>query len=596
MPHGIRTGLLPAGFALSLMLTMLGWSPLDTASAQTPEPEKKPPTEVKPNDEQPATTKPAETKPTETKPADAKPAEAKKPEAEKKPEEKKPDEKKPEPKKPESKKADDEKKPTETKPADPQPTESKPEPAQPEPAKPAETKPAETKPAPAKPAETKPAETTSTTPEPSKPEPSKPAPTTPAAVATPAATAPAADAASFADLKQKWIDIREKLFAAQVDYKNAPPAERAPIVEQFTKLRTEGEALQAQLLQTAEVLYKADAKNTETADFLAAFASGLYGADRYDESLRVAEVLIAGNYANKRIYNLAGKAAFNLSDFDKAEKYLKTAQDASAIDLRGEKYLGQVPAYRTAWKRELELRAAEAKADDLPRVSLQTTDGEIVLELFENEAPQTVGNFVSLVEKGYYDGLAFHRVLSEFMAQGGDPNGDGTGGPGYEIPCECYKESKRIHFRGSLSMAHRGKDTGGSQFFITFLPTANLDGPAIDPKNTGACHTVFGRVIKGEEVLAKLQRREPPDFHSSRKEPPPAADKIVTAKVIRKRDHAYEPTKVGGAAAAAAPAPTATETPAATTTPAAATPATTNPATSSTPPATTTPAVPEEKK
>jgi cyclophilin family peptidyl-prolyl cis-trans isomerase len=114
------------------------------------------------------------------------------------------------------------------------------------------------------------------------------------------------------------------------------------------------------------------------------------------------------------------------------------------------------------------------------------------------------------------------------MAQGGDPTGTGSGGPGYEIYCECEKPGARQHFRGTLSMAHAGKDTGGSQFFLTFRPTTHLNGR----------HTAFGRVIEGMDVLAKLHRIDP-DRPASAK-----PDKIVKAEVVRKRDHQYEPTKV----------------------------------------------------
>ncbi|MFH1268256.1 MAG: peptidylprolyl isomerase [Planctomycetota bacterium] len=165
----------------------------------------------------------------------------------------------------------------------------------------------------------------------------------------------------------------------------------------------------------------------------------------------------------------------------------------------------------------------------MPRVALVTNKGEIEIELFENEAPNTVASFISLVEKGYYNGLTFHRVLPGFMAQGGCPDGTGSGGPGYQIACECYEPNHRLHFRGTLSMAHAGRDTGGSQFFLTFTPTRHLDGR----------HTAFGRVIRGMEVLAKIQRRNPQSPN------PPEPDKIVEAKVVRKRDHEYAPKKVG---------------------------------------------------
>ncbi|MBU4272461.1 MAG: peptidylprolyl isomerase [Planctomycetes bacterium] len=164
----------------------------------------------------------------------------------------------------------------------------------------------------------------------------------------------------------------------------------------------------------------------------------------------------------------------------------------------------------------------------MPRVLLKTSKGDILIELFENEAPNAAANFISLVENGFYDGLTFHRVLPGFMAQGGDPRGNGSGGPGYSIACECYKPNHRLHFRGSLSMAHAGRDTGGSQFFLTFVPAPQLDGK----------HTVFGRVIGEMDVLSNIQRRNPDD-----KEAPPP-DKIIEAKVIRKRPHEYKPEKM----------------------------------------------------
>ena len=168
-----------------------------------------------------------------------------------------------------------------------------------------------------------------------------------------------------------------------------------------------------------------------------------------------------------------------------------------------------------------------AKAEELPQVLFKTSKGDILIELYEDEAPNTVANFITLVEKKFYDGIVFHRVLEDFMAQGGDPTGKGSGGPGYCIPCECYKEGARKHTKkGTLSMAHAGRDTGGSQFFLTFRATPHLDGK----------HTVFGQVIKGEDVLDKLRRVDP-----GNPDPESKPDKIVEATVVRKRDHKYEP-------------------------------------------------------
>ncbi|MBN1911849.1 MAG: peptidylprolyl isomerase [Pirellulales bacterium] len=224
---------------------------------------------------------------------------------------------------------------------------------------------------------------------------------------------------------------------------------------------------------------------------------------------------------------------------DEADQYFKKAAALKvspsigdrSVDSRIAQFLDDPAVDKKAWADEQKIRAAEAKADDLPRVLLKTDVGDIEVELFENEAPEATANFITLVEKGFYDGLTFHRVLPGFMAQGGDPKGNGSGGPGYSIKCECYEKNARKHFRGSLSMAHAGRDTGGSQFFLTFIPTSFLDGR----------HTVFGRVIKGMDVLSKIQRIDPDSDKMGSK---PRPTKIRKATVVRKRDHEYKFTKL----------------------------------------------------
>ncbi|MBI3097995.1 MAG: peptidylprolyl isomerase [Planctomycetes bacterium] len=149
----------------------------------------------------------------------------------------------------------------------------------------------------------------------------------------------------------------------------------------------------------------------------------------------------------------------------------------------------------------------------MPQVTFTTTKGAILCELFEDEAPNTVANFISLAEKKFYDGLSFHRVIPNFMVQGGCPQGTGTGGPGYAISDECSPE--RPHQRGVLSMANAGPNTGGSQFFITHVPCPWLDGK----------HAVFGRVLQGLEVVDKIQQ----------------GDKMTSVAVGAKRGHPYVP-------------------------------------------------------
>ena len=120
----------------------------------------------------------------------------------------------------------------------------------------------------------------------------------------------------------------------------------------------------------------------------------------------------------------------------------------------------------------------------------ETSMGTFKAELFQDKAPATAGNFITLSNKGFYNGLIFHRVIDGFMIQGGDPNGNGTGGPGYTIKDEFGKDLRHSS-AGILSMANAGPDTGGSQFFITLAPTPWLDGK----------HAIFGKVIEGMDVV-----------------------------------------------------------------------------------------------
>ncbi len=130
--------------------------------------------------------------------------------------------------------------------------------------------------------------------------------------------------------------------------------------------------------------------------------------------------------------------------------------------------------------------------------TLETDKGVIVLELFADKTPKTVNNFVFLAQEGFYDGTIFHRVIGDFMAQGGDPTGTGTGGPGYRFADEFHPSLKH-NKPGLFSMANAGPGTNGSQFFITHVPTPWLDGK----------HSIFGQVIQGMDVLLSIPPRDP---------------------------------------------------------------------------------------
>ena len=137
-----------------------------------------------------------------------------------------------------------------------------------------------------------------------------------------------------------------------------------------------------------------------------------------------------------------------------------------------------------------ELKVYDIDTNELSKCKfavIKTDKGDMIAELYPDETPQTVANFVELAKSGFYDGLNFHRVIPNFVIQGGCPYGNGVGGPGWRIKCECVGQ-KRKHNRGSLSMAHAGRDAGGSQFFVCHSPQPHLNG----------VHTIFGKLIDDE--------------------------------------------------------------------------------------------------
>jgi cyclophilin family peptidyl-prolyl cis-trans isomerase len=384
--------------------------------------------------------------------------------------------------------------------------------------------------------------------------------------------AKAAFAAKFTDYKAALRDV-EKL---QAEFQTADPATREKLNASMAAQITHAQSLVNAMLEAGEAAYRA-APNTDPEVTNLLFTVAKYytigrqigpgfpsrrnpediyypidGGGQYERALPIIKLLIDGGASEKELYVYGFLCAFMTNDYDLARTWLTKVKETNALqniaDIagRGDKAeqqaglmknvthtisvcFAKLDEYRDLWAKESAIRAAEAKANDLPRVKLTTTKGEITIELFENEAPQTVANFLTLVKQGFYNGSPFHRVLPEFMAQGGAKTDDGAGGPGYTIKCECYRPDYRRHFRGTLSMAHAGRDTGNSQFFLTFIPTPHLNG----------MHTAFGRVIDGMEVLGDLQRRSPEHQQEA-----PKADRIIKAEVIRDRGHEYKFDKV----------------------------------------------------
>jgi cyclophilin family peptidyl-prolyl cis-trans isomerase len=376
----------------------------------------------------------------------------------------------------------------------------------------------------------------------------------PAAPATPpsaaATEAKAAFGRSLADYKVAIRDIEQ----LRIKYQVAPPAEREKINAELTGHVAHAQSLVNAMVEAALQAYRAepggDPRVTELLTAVARYETigrdaknppgHIDGGDRFEKALPLINELAAGGVQDRDLFAWGFICAFATNDYDLAAKFLEQAQTAPPKEEKEDEsdpalqsmmrlangFAPLVDQYRALWEKEQAIRAAEAEADDLPRVKLTTSKGEITLELFENEAPQSVASFLTLVKQGFYNGSPFHRVLPGFMAQGGAKSDDGRGGPGYCIRSECSQPNIRSHFRGSLSMAHKPNlpDSGSSQFFLTFVPTPHLDGE----------HTVFGRVIEGLEVLGDLQRRNPELGNQ------PAADRIIKAEVLRDRGHEYK--------------------------------------------------------
>ena len=340
-----------------------------------------------------------------------------------------------------------------------------------------------------------------------------------------------APAAESKDPVKEWAELntRRKEIAVRMKEirtlfgKTTDAGEKTKLRDEFNELNDEfGSKLMPRFQALQKTILEKDP------DDLFANEMAMHNAfetNQYADAMKFADKVIAGGDPNGMTLGIAGVSRFALHKFPEALEMLKKA---GTQDPMANRYLSAAEDYIEFWDKEQKIRKAEAPAGDakaLPRIEFETSRGKIECVLYEDEAPNTVANFIELIEKKTYDGTKFHRVLSNFMIQGGDPlskdddpTDDGTGGPGHMIKCECYSDDARIHFAGTLSMAHAGRDTGGSQFFVTHLPTAHLNGK----------HTVFGRVVKGMDVVTKITK----------------GDELKSAKVLSKRNHEYKSEKL----------------------------------------------------
>ncbi|MGD9127424.1 MAG: peptidylprolyl isomerase, partial [Planctomycetia bacterium] len=248
-----------------------------------------------------------------------------------------------------------------------------------------------------------------------------PNPPAPPTTAPPQATkaTPGPQLMEFQKKFEQWKKILTQLQSMRSEYVAADEDKQKELKAKYDKLVEEATALQPQLTKSAEKAYVENPKaDPQIEQFLKAFCVDSFMVEDFEECYRVAKLLLDQGVDDEAVNLTGGAAAFCTNHLDEAEKLLKkatedgtkpirTAPNKQYLDITLNQFLASPSTFKKAWAKEKEIRDKEAKADDLPRVLLKTSAGDIVIELFENEAPNTVANFVSLVEKGFYDGLTF---------------------------------------------------------------------------------------------------------------------------------------------------------------------------------------------
>lgn len=345
----------------------------------------------------------------------------------------------------------------------------------------------------------------------------------------------------YDEIVVKWRDAAKIAAVAGGKFYVADREEATEIEKRWREALDEGNRHLALLKPIAIELFRETASpNNDSVQLMIRFMEQDFNSGRYESAFALSELLLSKNLTDSQTLERIMKSRAAMSIFTNRFELAKDMKInhgyvIEELPLRAKSmFRVNLDDLKKDYDRELEIRKKEKESDDLPRVEIKTTKGTIVIELFENEAPNTVGNFISLVEKNAYDGMVFHRVINDFMAQTGGFNVQGQRAVlGYTIYDECKTPDARLHFRGSVSMAKTTEpDSGNSQFFINFVPTPMLNYE----------HTVFGRVISGWDALDRLNRTDT-ITDDAKEEPIPTAvpDQIISARVLRKRDHEYKP-------------------------------------------------------
>ena len=305
------------------------------------------------------------------------------------------------------------------------------------------------------------------------------------------------------ELLEEWMPIGLRIFELQIASQGKPEPQFALFA---------GKALQR----------KFDVGQYEPAFEIADRLFKLNASDRFAEIYRTRSGILSNRFGD----DISDSIEANLEFFKKKENITDPER----------MLISNLYAVRELYEVEAEIRKKEAQADDLPRVEFETSKGNFQIELFENEAPESVASFVYLVNSGHYDGLLFHTVLDKAAAETGVFDEEGKERRiGYTTYDENEKPNRRNIFAGSVVMNRNGPDSTRARFFVALAPLPNLNGQ----------HTVVGTVISGMESVYKLNKTFELDEGNQIPIEDVKPDRLISAKVVRKRNHEYKPRKVG---------------------------------------------------
>jgi cyclophilin family peptidyl-prolyl cis-trans isomerase len=336
------------------------------------------------------------------------------------------------------------------------------------------------------------------------------------------------------ELEKELLRQRE-IYIRYINREDRSPAAKQGFYAQRQKVRALLDETYQAALDTARMgIYE------EAATFIVTMIQHRVALDIYDgPTMEGAARMIDGGSNLMFMYQAAARSAVVVGEFEMAKRLLDAIDDEQMQELKIDRTLEfLLDQYKQNFEAEKVLREIETKEDRLPRVAIRTTQGDVVVELFLDQAPSAVSHFIGLVEQGFYDDLDFHQVIDNLLALTGDSSGDGSGNSGQFLMDEYQLEGARKAFRGSLVMAKLPMgDTGkfiphsaSSQFAILFLPMISVSDE----------QTVFGRVIEGMDVISRLRRVDPSKKKAKGQiDLPP--DRIIEASVIRRPDTLPEP-------------------------------------------------------